>query len=129
MAFDLAAVRGAVTDAIKASQPQLNAYGAPEAQPEYPCAVLGYAEPVTFHVAHCREGVRLDFELALMVANADLEAATTNLEALLCSTLVEDLEDFDTAAWSQLNVSEARQFQQLDDIDGLGCVLALTVHI
>lgn len=129
MAFDLAAVRGAVADAVKQSQPQLNVYGAPESQPEYPCAMLSYAEPLTYHVAHCREGVRCDFVLSLLVANADLGAATANLEALVSSTLVEDLEDFKTAAWSQCIVTEARQWRQLDDIDGLGCDLAVTVHV
>jgi hypothetical protein len=129
MAFDLAAVRGAIRDAIKQSRPDLNAYGWPEPQPEYPCAMLSYADPVTFHVAQCREGVTLTFALSVMVANADLEAATTNLEAIICSSLIEDLEEFGTPAWSQLVIGEARQWRQLDDIDGLGCDLVLTVHV
>jgi hypothetical protein len=128
--LDLAKLREGIRDVIAgAGIAELNAYGWPEPQPEYPCAQLGFADPITYHVSTGCEGVTCEFVLTLMVANADLEAATTNLEAILCSTLIEQLEDASNAAWSNLIVGEARTFRRLESIDGLACDLAVTVHV
>ena len=128
MSLDLAKIRADVRDVIASAGLGLNAYGWPEPQPEYPCAQLGFADPIEFHRVDCRDGASMEFTLSLMVANADLEAATTNLEELVCSTLIELLEDFESSAWSQLIVREARAFRRLESIDGLACDLGVTVH-
>ena len=133
MSFDLAAIRKGLVEIVAAGHPSLNVYGWPDPQPEYPAFTLGWAEPVSLHVAQCRDGVRLEMECSLLVANADIEAATANLEAYISFTgpsVIETLETADAPAdaWSNLVVNEVRNFRRLENLDGLGCDLALSVH-
>lgn len=126
--IDLSFVRKEFTRIAQLSVPSVNVYGYPEPQPEYPCARLGNIDTLLLHQAHCRDGSAVLFGCELMVANADSEAATENLEALLSGTLIELLEDQATDAWSNLVVSDARNVRRLEDVDGLACDITLTVY-
>lgn len=129
--FSLAEVRKALGEAIAQAVPGVNVYAWPEPQPEYPCVRLGDLDTVTYHVATCAEGASIAWDIELMVANADIEQATQQLEALIDDTvgIIGIIEEIESAAWSNLVVAEARNFRRLESLDGYGCDLALTVHV
>ena len=131
---DLAAIRKALSDHLNASLPAVNVYAYPEPQPEYPSVLLNEVEAITYHVAHCVEGVALDWLVEVLVANPDQESATRNLEALLSgdtTNVVLAIESAQPPAgeWSNLAVGEARNFRRLESLDGFGCELVITVHV
>ena len=132
--YDLAAIRKALGEQLSAALPGVNVYAWPEPQPEYPSVLFGPLDGITYHVAHCREGIALEWSVDVFVANPDQESATRNLEALLSGDVSNVALALEAAAppsdeWSNLVVSEARNFRRLESLDGFGCELVITVHV
>jgi hypothetical protein len=131
---DLAAIRKTLGEQLTASLPAVNVYAYPEPQPEYPSVVVNEVETITYHVAHCVEGVALEWVVDVFVANPDQESATRNLESLLSGDTTNVVLALESATptsgeWSQLVVHEARNFRRVDTLDGFGCELIITVHV
>ena len=133
--YDLGAIRKALGAALSEALPRVNVYPNPEPQPEYPALVFGPLDTLTFHVAHCVEGIAIEWVAEVMVANPDLESATRNLEAMLSGdahtnvVLAIEAVDAPSGEWSQLVVHEARNFRRVETLDGFGCELFITVHV
>jgi hypothetical protein len=131
---DLAAIRKTLSEQLTTALPAVNVYAYPEPQPEYPSAVIGELETITYHVAHCVEGVALGWVVDVNVANPDQESATRNLEALLSGDTTNVALALEAATppsgeWSNIVVTEARNFRRLESLDGFGCELVVTVHV
>jgi hypothetical protein len=134
VSVDYAAIRKVLGEQVAASLPGVNVYPWPEPQPEYPSVVFGPLDTITYHVAHCAEGVAFDWQIDVNVANPDQESATRNLETLLSGdvgNVVLAIESAQPVAgeWSNLVVNEARNFTRNESLDGFGCELIATVHV
>jgi hypothetical protein len=132
--YDLGAIRKALGEQLNAALPAVNVYAYPEPQPEYPAVVLGELDGITYHVAHCREGIALEWLVDVLVANPDQESATRNLEALLSGDVTNVAVVLEATTppndeWSNLVVTEARNFRRLESLDGFGCELVVLVHV
>ena len=128
MTADIAAIRKGIDDALRAAAPTLNAYAYPEPQPEYPCWRVGFIDSIDPHQGFCSADL-LRVDLEVMVADADLENATRQLESIISSGIVDALEAAQTSAWSTCRAEQIRNFRQLDDVNGLACDVALVVNV
>ena len=130
---DLAAIRTSLSTQVHDALPDVNVYGWPEPQPEYPAVVFGPLDNIEYHVTYCIEGIAVTWLVELVVANPDSESATRNLEALLSGdvNVVRAIEDAKPSSgeWSNVHVSEARNFRRWETLDGFGCELAVTVDV
>src|SRR5262245_10370753 len=131
---DLAAIRQRIGDEVRAQLPEVNVYAWPEPQPEYPAVLFGPLDTIDYHVAYCIEGVTIAWLVEVLVANPDQESAARNLEALLSgdtNNVVLAIESAKPSSneWSNVVVSQARNFRRLESLDGFGCELAITVDV
>jgi hypothetical protein len=130
---DIAAIRSSLSAQVHDALPDVNVYAWPEPQPEYPAVLFGPLDTIEYHVTYCIEGIAVTWLVELVVANPDAASATRNLEALLSGdvNVVRAIEDAKPSSgeWSNVHVSEARNFRRWETLDGFGCELAVTVDV
>lgn len=95
-------------------------YDTPPAQPEFPCAAIGFPDVTSFHSDHGHSISTLDVEVDLYVGRGEIDSAVMALGTYVSTDTPESvlvaLEDKSTPVpWMRLLVSSASNFRTEGD--------------